>query len=129
MIARVLIAVAAGGAVGALARWGLSAWIGRWAPVSFPWATLAVNAAGCLFLGMVLRVVEGSAPGAAWRVFLTVGVAGGFTTFSTFSHESLLLLQERAYVRAALYMSGSMVLGICGLLLGLVIADELVRRG
>lgn len=129
MIPRLVIAVAAGGAVGALARYGVSAWIGRSAPLSFPWGTFVVNVGGCLFLGVVLRLLEGTAPGGAWRIFLTVGVAGGFTTFSTFSHESVMLLQERAYGRAALYMSGSMMLGILALLAGLAIANELMRRG
>jgi len=129
MIPRLVIAVAAGGAVGALARYGLSTWIGHSASLSFPWGTFLVNVVGCLFPGVVLRLLEGTVPGGTWRVFLTLGVAGGFTTFSTFGHESVMLLQERTYGRAALYMSGSMVLGILALLAGLAIANELLRRG
>lgn len=124
----ILLSIAAGGAAGALARYGLSLWVGRWAPASFPWGTFIVNVAGCLFLGMVLRLLEGAAVTSAWRAFLTVGVAGAFTTFSTFSQENVLLLQEREYVRAALYMSGSVILGIGALLLGLAVAGVLVQR-
>ncbi|HEX2168618.1 MAG TPA: fluoride efflux transporter CrcB [Longimicrobiales bacterium] len=127
-IAKVVMAVAAGGAVGALGRFGLSFWASRWAPPTFPWGTLIVNVAGCLFLGAMLRLLEGTVPGSAWRAFLIVGVAGGFTTFSTFSHENILLLQEREYGRAALYMSGSVVLGICALLLGIALAGQLAQR-
>jgi CrcB protein len=87
-----------------------------------------VNVAGCLFLGVVLRLLEGTAPDSAWRAFLTVGVAGGFTTFSMFSHENVLLLQDREYGRALLYMSGSVVLGIGALLLGLALAGLIVQR-
>lgn len=111
--------------MGALGRFGLSLWASRWAPPTFPWGTLIVNAAGCLFVGAMLRLLEGTVPGSAWRAFLVVGVAGGFTTFSTFSHENIVLLQERAYGRAALYMSGSVVLGICAVLLGMALAGQL----
>ena len=126
-IPKILFAIAAGGAVGALARFGLSAWIGRWAP-AFPWGTFVVNVTGCLFLGLVLRLLEGTGRATVWHAFLAVGVAGAFTTFSTFSHENVLLLQEREYVRAAVYMSGSVVLGICALLLGLALAGLLMPR-
>lgn len=126
-ILKILFATAAGGAVGALARLGLSSWIGRWAP-GFPWGTFVVNVTGCLFLGVVLRLLEGPERATAWHAFLAVGVAGAFTTFSTFSHENVLMLQEREYVRAALYMSGSVVLGICALLLGLALAGLVVSR-
>jgi fluoride exporter len=127
-IPKILLAIAAGGALGALGRSGLSVWVGRWAPPTFPWGTLIVNVTGSLFLGVVLRLLDGMAATSAWRAFLTVGVAGAFTTFSTFSLENVQLLQEREYGRAALYMSSSVVLGICALLLGLALADQLVQR-
>lgn len=127
-IPTILLCIAAGGAAGAVARFGLSLWVSRWAPMSFPWGTFIVNVTGCLFLGAVLRLLEGTGPASAWRAFLTVGLAGAFTTFSTFSHENVLLLQEREYVRAAAYMSGSVVVGICALLLGLAVAGLLVPR-
>jgi CrcB protein len=124
---RILLVTAAGGALGALSLFGLSAWVSRLLPTTFPWGTFVVNVLGCLFLGVVLRWTEGlAAP--LWRTFLTVGVAGAFTTFSTFSHENLLMLQQREYGRAALYTGGSAVLGIAALMLGLALAGLWLQR-
>lgn len=124
---RILLVTAAGGALGALSRFGLSAWVSRVLPPTFPWGTFVVNVTGCLFLGVVLRATEGvAAP--AWRAFLTVGVAGAFTTFSTFSHENLLMLQQREYGRAVLYAGGSVLLGLVALLAGLALAGLWMQR-
>jgi len=128
MIPKILLAVAAGGALGALSRFGLTVWVSRWAPGAFPWATFVVNVIGSLFLGMVLGLMDSAAPVSLWRAFLTVGLAGAFTTFSAFSYESVVLIQDRAYVRAALYMSGSVVVAISALLLGLALAGLVVQR-
>jgi CrcB protein len=128
MIPKILIAVAAGGALGALARYGLTSWIYRWAPDSFPWGTFAVNMVGSLFLGIVLGLFDGAVPETPWRAFLTIGLAGAFTTFSTFSYENVLLLQDREYARAVLYMGGSVAGAVSALLLGLVVAGLLVQR-
>lgn len=124
---RILLVTAAGGALGAVSRFALSTWVNRVLPPTFPWGTFVVNVVGCLFLGMVLRWMDGlAAP--AWRAFLTVGVAGAFTTFSTFSYENLLMLQQREYGRAALYTGGSAVLGMGALMLGLALAGLWVQR-
>lgn len=128
MIPKILLAVAAGGALGALSRLGLTNWVSRWAPGEFPWGTFVVNVIGSLFLGVVLGLVDSTAPESSWRAFLTVGLAGAFTTFSTFSYESVLLIQDREYVRAALYTSGSVVVAISALLLGLALAGLVVQR-
>lgn len=127
-IAKMVLAVATGGALGALGRFGVSSWVSRWASPLYPWGTLLVNVAGCLFLGAVMRLLEDTASGPAWRAFLTVGLAGGFTTFSTFSYENVFLLQEREYGRAAIYMSGSVVLGICAFLAGMALAGQIAQR-
>lgn len=120
--------MAAGGALGAVLRFVVTVWVNRYAPASFPWGTFVVNVAGCLFLGLVLRWLGDSALTSAWRAFLTVGIAGAFTTFSTFSHENLLLLQDREYVRAGLYMGGSVLVGILALMLGLALASLFLQR-
>ena len=87
-----VLAVAAGAAAGALARWGAGLWLNaRWA--GFPLGTLFVNAVGGLLIGMALAWFERS-PNEMLRLLLVTGFLGGLTTFSSFSAESLLLLQR-----------------------------------
>lgn len=121
-----IAAVALGGALGALGRWGIHAWLeGRPDALlhgsGFPWSTLIVNASGALFLGVVMRLVV-AAPGTGLlRAFAAAGLAGGFTTFSTYSYEGMMLLQARMYGRAALYMGGSVVAGLAAVSLGFLL--------
>lgn len=92
-------AVAAGAAVGALARWGAGLWLNaRWA--GFPLGTLAVNCIGGLLIGLALAWFERT-PNELLRLLLVTGFLGGLTTFSAFSAESLLLIQRGQWVLAA----------------------------
>jgi CrcB protein len=119
----VLLAVAIGGALGSLARHYLSSAIYAATGNSFPWGILWVNVIGGFVMGVI---VEASA--LRWnlmpelRAFLTVGILGGFTTFSTFSLDSVLLLQKGAYGAAAGYIGGSVILSILALFAGLYLA-------
>ena len=117
----ILLAVAVGGAFGSVARYLLAGVI-QPAGSNFNWGILAVNVLGGFVMGVI---VEGSA--LRWnlapelRAFLTVGILGGFTTFSTFSLDSVLLLQRGAYAAAAGYIGGSVVLSILALFAGLYV--------
>jgi CrcB protein len=102
------LAVAVGGALGALARYGLASAIGS---RSFPWATLVINVAGSFALGAVLAGAAGRWPAAA-SFFVTVGFLGAFTTFSTFSFEATELLREGRAAAAGAYVAASVVLGL-----------------
>lgn len=108
-----LISIAVGGALGALARYGVDVSVARRTDALFPWATLAVNVAGSFALGLlfVLAIEEGSGPD--WfRGFLATGFLGAFTTFSTFSVQTVALA-ERGYAGLALgYVAISVVLGV-----------------
>ncbi|HEX6938900.1 MAG TPA: fluoride efflux transporter CrcB [Longimicrobiales bacterium] len=124
-----LVAVAVGGALGALARLGLAGWVQGWAGPSFPWGTLAVNAAGSLLLGLALRLLEGIAAPPEARAFVTVGFLGAFTTFSTFSYEAVALCLSGEWVRAAAYAFGSLFAGAVGVVAGFALAMVIVRQG
>ncbi|HEX7117602.1 MAG TPA: fluoride efflux transporter CrcB [Longimicrobiales bacterium] len=124
-----LIAIAAGGAFGALARFGLVAWVHGWAGAAFPWGTLAVNATGSLCLGLAARLFEGVAAPAEVRAFVVVGLLGAFTTFSTFSYEAVSLIQGGAWARAAAYAFGSLLVGAAGVAIGLALAAWILRQG
>lgn len=98
---RELMAVAAGGAVGASLRWLIAGAVQRMSGGPFPWGTFAVNAMGSFLLGFLfVYMIERSSAGELARLVITVGMLGAFTTFSTYSLESVRLLQAGAYALA-----------------------------
>lgn len=114
--------VGAGGALGAMARFGLSGLVGRLWPLSFPLATLLVNIVGSVLMGVLIGLLARFMPPqqAALRLFLAVGVLGGFTTFSSFSLDTIVLLERGAWLQAGLYVLISVVVCLIGLYLGLL---------
>ncbi len=113
--------VAAGGALGAVARYG----VGRLVPASgWPWGTMAVNVVGGLAMGLLTGwlAFRGGAGGETVRLFAAVGVLGGFTTFSAFSLETALMIERREFALAGGYVAASVVLSIAALFLGLMLA-------
>lgn len=120
------VAIAAGGALGALMRFWLSTAVYAALGRGFPYGTLAVNVIGSLLMGLLyVLMLERLALGAEWRAFALVGVLGAFTTFSTFSIETLNLLQQADYVKAALNVLVSVVACIGAALIGVLIARQL----
>ncbi len=108
---RQLIAVAAGGAIGAIARFLLASSVQRIAGGPFPWGTLLVNALGSFLLGFLfIWLLERSSSGELLRMAITVGFLGAFTTFSTFSLESIRLLQSGAFTLAAANVGAQLLL-------------------
>lgn len=111
--------VGLGGALGAMARFGVGRLVG---PSDFPWATLAVNIAGGLLMGLLAGWLAARGGGEQLRLFLGVGVLGGFTTFSAFSLEVMLLLERGATGAAAGYVLASVLGAVAALALGLWLA-------
>jgi CrcB protein len=118
--------VALGGALGSLARWGLSGAVQRWTGTAFPWGTFVVNLAGSLLIGVVtaLALERALVPPAA-RLFLVTGVLGGFTTFSALSYETFALLRDGQWLAAAGYALGSLVAGVGATIAGYGLALRL----
>lgn len=114
-----LLAVALGGAAGALARYGLGGWVQARAGLGFPWGTLVVNVLGCLLIGLAVGIFEGVRVAPEVRALIIVGFLGAFTTFSTFGWETVVLLQEGAWGRAAAYALGSVAVGAVAVWAGL----------
>jgi len=106
-----LIVIAAGGAAGAVMRYWVSSGVYQWLGRGFPWGTLMVNAIGSLLIGLLfVLLTERMVLGPQWKAFLLVGFLGAFTTFSTFSLETLNLLESGEVGRALLNMAGSVVI-------------------
>ncbi|MFE9913698.1 fluoride efflux transporter FluC [Micromonospora sp. NPDC005553] len=126
--ATILAAIAAGGALGALARAGLQHAVPH-PPTGFPWATFTINTAGCLLIGVLMAVLghlDGGPPLA--RPFLGVGVLGGFTTFSTYAVDVQQAIVAGAPVTALTYLAATVLGALVAVALGDAVTAGLLRR-
>lgn len=122
----ILLFVMAGGALGAGARYLLASQVGRWLGSGFPWGTLAVNVLGAFVMGLLVGLFARFwSPSESWRAFMTVGLLGGFTTFSAFSLETVLLLERGQAGLAIFYAVASVLLCVGVLLLALWLTRSL----
>jgi len=121
-----LLLVAAGGAVGSVARYLVGAGALRVMGPGWPYGTFTVNIVGGFLMGCLASwlALRGNGSGEPWRVLLGVGVMGGFTTFSSFSLETALMIQKRDYVPAFSYAAASVLLSVAALFAGLMIARK-----
>ena len=118
--------IAAGSAIGGVSRYLLGGLIQRQTAGTFPLGTLVINISGSFLLGMILRyAVETPTFTPEARAFLTVGLCGGYTTFSTFSYETVALMEDGQWSRAAVYAILSVGLSVLATFLGLAAAREL----
>ena len=119
---RNIIAVGAGSFIGGIARYLVSLAM-KGTCKGFPWATLLVNLSGCLTIGLLWGFLSRNASeGTSWGLFLTVGLCGGFATFSTFSKEALVMLQAGQTWNFISYVTLSILAGIALVALGYYIA-------
>jgi CrcB protein len=127
-----LLYIALGSALGGVSRYLLGGLVQRGAGPGFPAGTLVVNVTGSFLLGLFLRYgLETYSLTPEMRAFLTVGFCGGYTTFSTFSYETVALLEDGQWSRAGLYAAASLALSLAATLLGLMAARGIiaVREG
>lgn len=123
-----LLAVAAGAAVGAVARYALGAWITARVGGAFPYGTMAVNLIGCLLIGVILTLAaEHVKISQTMRLFLVTGLLGGFTTFSSFGYETYSLILRGQWPAAAAYVSLSVSGGLLFVWLGATLVTPLGR--
>ncbi len=122
-----LLLVAAGGAVGSVARYLVGVGALRVFGSGWPYGTFTVNVVGGFLMGCLASWLahRGAASSEPWRVLLGVGVMGGFTTFSSFSLETALMIQKRAYLQAFSYSAASVLLSVAALFAGLLIARRI----
>ena len=114
-----------GGGLGAALRHGINLASARTFGTAFPYGTLMINITGSLLMGLIAAyfAFKGDAS-QHWRLFLTTGILGGYTTFSTYSLDSMLLYERGEIGMAALYVLGSVILSIGGLAAGLALVRQ-----
>jgi CrcB protein len=121
-----VLAIAGGGALGAVLRYWMSTAVYAMAGRGFPYGTLAVNVLGSLVMGFLyIWLLERSLGSTGMRAFLLIGLLGAFTTFSTFSIETLMLMEGGQYVRALINTLASVVLCIVAAGFGVMLARQL----
>jgi fluoride exporter len=122
-----LLYVALGSAIGGAGRYLLGGLIQRLMDTSFPAGTLLINISGSLLLGGIIRyATDTPSLTPELRAFFTIGLCGGYTTFSTFSYETVALLEDGQWARASIYVAASVVLAVLATLLGFGIAREFI---
>lgn len=125
---KLFVYVAIGAAIGGVARLALTAFVQQRAGADFPAGTLVVNLTGSFLLGVLIRyALQSASVGPEMRAMLTTGFCGGYTTFSTFSYESAVLLEDGEYGRAGLYVGVSVVGALLATFAGFACAEWLLR--
>jgi CrcB protein len=120
------LAVALGGALGAVARYALDRVIERHSIGVFPWSTFTINASGCLLIGIVVAALVDRRHTPLWlRLGVVMGFIGGYTTFSTYAQETLDLVQEGEVAALIVYALGSVVVGVLAVYAGMRIGRTL----
>ena len=118
-----LLIIALGGALGAVSRFLLGNGVSRALGSALPYGTFVINIVGCFAMGLLMTIiVDREMLPATWRLFLCVGFLGGFTTFSSFGYEALMLLTEGRLLAVLAYVGGSVVLGLVAAAAGVLCA-------
>jgi CrcB protein len=122
-----LLYVALGSAIGGVSRYLLGGLVQRMLDTTFPAGTLLVNVTGSFLLGAIIRYsLETPSLTPEVRAFLTIGFCGGYTTFSTFSYETMALLEDGEWARAGVYITASVILSLIATFLGLALARQVI---
>ena len=123
---RSILLVGVGGFVGSVARYLVAILFSSQISSVFPFATLTVNIVGCFLIGILFALSDrGNVFSPEWRILLTTGFCGGFTTFSTFSYESLRLMQDGEYLYLAAYVFISVFIGLTATYLGIALVRSI----
>jgi fluoride exporter len=122
-----VIALSVGGSLGVNARYWLGVWMSRWTSPQFPWATFAINVSGSFLIGFLTVALARWLPHPNARLLVITGFLGGYTTFSTFSSESLSLWERGEGLLMGANLIGSVAAGFVAVVLGTVLARGLTQ--
>ena len=114
-----------GGFIGSVMRYLLQVFIENKLLSTFPMATLIANITGSFIIGVVFALAEKSLMNSDWRIFMSVGICGGFTTFSAFAFNNFNMIKEHTWNQLFLNIGGTMILGILAVYLGIILVREI----
>jgi len=119
---RTILIVGTGGFIGSVMRYLVQVFVEKGLTSTFPWGTFIANMAGSFIIGIVFGLADkGNILNPEWRMFLAVGICGGFTTFSSFAYNNLNMLKEHSYAQLLFNIGGSLILGILAVYLGIIL--------
>ena len=122
---RTILIVGTGGFIGSVMRYLLQVFIENKLLSTFPMATLIANITGSFIIGVVFALAEKSLMNSDWRIFMSVGICGGFTTFSAFAFNNFNMIKEHTWNQLFLNIGGTMILGILAVYLGIILVREI----
>lgn len=122
---RIFMLIGLGSFIGGVGRYYLTILLQNRFITSIPYGTLAVNVIGCFLIGMIYGLSERVTLNGEWQLFLTTGILGGFTTFSSFSYETISLFRDQQYGYALLNIGISILLGLAATMVGIIIAKSI----
>jgi len=121
-----ILLVAVGGAIGSIGRYLVGLWATRFAGPNFPWGTLTVNIVGAFAIGLVIEMIARRFDASAeMRVFIVTGIIGGFTTWSSFTLDAVVLFERGALGLSALYLLASLLVSFAAIFAGLALGRAL----
>lgn len=121
-IMKPLLIIGSGGAIGSICRYLMTIFVSRYVTILFPMGTFLVNLSGCFIIGLLYGIASRYAwLSLEWRLFLITGICGGYTTFSSWSWESVQLFRQGSYTYFFMYVLGSVVLGLLATVGGIAI--------
>ncbi len=119
---RTILIVGSGGFIGSVMRYLVQIFVEKGLSSTFPWGTFVANIAGSFIIGVVFALAQkGNLLSAEWRLFLAVGICGGFTTFSSFAYNNLTMLKDGIYGQFIWNVGGSLVFGLFAVYLGMIL--------
>ncbi len=119
---KTILIVGTGGFIGSVMRYLVQFYIEKGMSSTFPLGTLIANIAGSFIIGMVFAIAEkGNLLNSEWRIFLTVGICGGFTTFSAFAYNNFTMIKEHSFGQLFINVGGNIFLGILAVYLGIIV--------
>ena len=124
---RTILLVGTGGFIGSVMRYLVQIFVEKGLSTTFPWGTFIANIAGSLIIGIVFGLSEkGDLLSSEWRMFMAVGICGGFTTFSSFAYNNLMMIKEQSFVQLLWNIGGSLFLGIVAVYAGIILVRALL---
>lgn len=123
---RTILIVGTGGFIGSVMRYLVQVFVEKGMTTTFPWGTFIANVVGSFIIGIVFGLAEkGNVLSAEWRMFLAVGICGGFTTFSSFAYNNLNMIKEHSFLQLLWNVGGSLFFGILAVYLGIILVKAL----